>query len=163
MRYVYAFLCLIIMSIALVSCDSDSCETIDCGPYKTCVNGICVCEQGLEGDQCQIYSYEKFVGNYQVSESCAASTFPQGTQYVSDIIQDSRAIDRIYITQFANFGLTVEAVINGIYVTIPNQNQGSYNVEGSGEYNTATGRITIQYNLTSGSNSASCTAVFSPR
>jgi hypothetical protein len=141
----------------LSSCDPQSCEDVDCGPYKDCVGGDCVCPQGLEGDACEIYSYEKFIGNYQVSENCTTSTVqnPIYTLYITP----GNQIDRIVFNNFNNSGLSVEGVINGVYLQIPEQTTGSFTIEGSGDYNTATNRITINYNLIQSTNSSACTAI----
>jgi hypothetical protein len=160
MKYFSSILSLLLMMTILTSCDPQSCEDIDCGPYKNCVNSECVCPQGLEGDACEIYSYEKYVGYYQVSENCTSTTAPPNGIYNITIIQGND-IDKIVFTNFNNSGLSVEGVINGNYLSIPEQNVGSFTVDGGGEYNPVTNSLTIEYNLTQGSNYSGCTAVYS--
>lgn len=43
---IFSLLCL----AALAGCKENPCKEVDCGPYGTCENGVCVCEEGYTLD-----------------------------------------------------------------------------------------------------------------
>jgi hypothetical protein len=61
---------LLISLVAISSCSRDSCKHVTCPSNLECSHGACVCPDGYEGANCDTLSYKKFIGNYQVSESC---------------------------------------------------------------------------------------------
>ncbi|MDX2003161.1 MAG: hypothetical protein SFW35_12050 [Chitinophagales bacterium] len=160
MKAGFYIISLFTLSFLFSSCD-DACSTSDCGPYKECFNGECLCPQGFEGDACDIYSYEKYIGTYQVSENCTSTVTPANPPYTIYVTPGNQ-VDRIVLNNMSNLGLAVEAVINGNFLQIPAQTIGAYTIEGSGEYNSYTDRVTINFNVTQGSNYSGCTAICSP-
>lgn len=161
MRRYLQFIIPIIIVAFIYSCDTKSCDNVLCsGNNQTCVNGQCVCQQGYEGDFCDILSAQKFIGNYYVSENCSTTlNGPVNTSY-SCYITSGSAIDRIVINSFAQ-QYTVDAYINGNYISIPNQTVfGSTTIQGEGEFYPDLYRMTIQYEITQGSNFSSCTGIF---
>ncbi len=61
---------LFISLVAISSCSRDSCKHVTCPSNLECSHGGCVCPDGYEGTNCDTLSYKKYVGNYQVNESC---------------------------------------------------------------------------------------------
>ena len=78
MKSIYQFSCLLLMCfLLLAACDSDPCEGVNCdnGVCDT-VTGLCLCSRGYLRDSSDICNQtwtEKFVGNYNVSDSCTGS------------------------------------------------------------------------------------------
>lgn len=141
------------------SCGEKSCG--DCGPIKTCQQGQCLCPQGYEGDNCEILSYEKFIGSYQVYDSYSSTFNGQTSQGpYSDYISAGSSNDRIVFSNFENLGVSITAVINTNNIAIPNQTVGSLTVEGQGTYNTYTRTMTIQANLATQTNSTAATITY---
>lgn len=65
---------LLITLCAISSCSRDSCKHVSCPTNLECSHGACICPDGYEGANCDTLSYKKYLGNYQVSESC--NNFP---------------------------------------------------------------------------------------
>lgn len=146
------------------ACDRNSCNNVVCNdsPNSVCLDGQCACQQGYEGDFCDILSYEKYIGNYQVSENCqntlSGSTNQTYTMFISQ--SGGTQIDKILMQSFAG-NLTVEAFINGNFITIPDQSIfGNTRVSGTGQFIPAANRMTIDYAITQGSSYSECTGAF---
>ena len=57
--------------VTISACERKSCNNVVCPTGQSCVSGSCYCTDGLEGDNCDVYSYVKYVRSYNfVSESC---------------------------------------------------------------------------------------------
>ena len=148
----------------ITSCDRQSCEDVVCSANNsTCFEGQCFCALGYEGDLCEEFTFQKYVGNYQVSQNC--STTLQGNQnstYNSFITQGSD-IDRVTITSFAG-QYTVEAFFvigtDGNEVFIDQTVFGNTTIVGSGRFIPGVNRLEIDFNIESGSNFQQCTAIY---
>lgn len=53
------------------SCKKDRCTDVVCVNGGYCDGGNCVCPTGFEGDSCQNYSRNRWVGNYNGGDSCS--------------------------------------------------------------------------------------------
>ncbi len=152
------------ISLFLAACDRNSCEDVICPAMNsTCVNGQCVCQAGFEGEFCDIFSYQKYLGTYQVSESCTTTFtgFVNTPTYQASIGQGFR-VDLLTISNFANRGLPVDAtIVSANFLSITSQNSGAVQVSGGqGEFQQFANRIRFEYNYTVGNNFHSCTAIF---
>lgn len=49
-------------------CIEDNCTSVRCQNEGVCVQGVCSCLQGYEGDECDIQWYEKFQGAWTIAE-----------------------------------------------------------------------------------------------
>lgn len=69
------------VSIVFNSCDKKAikyndttlirpCDNVVCLNGASCVDGVCVCPKGYEGNKCEIKWSAKFTGNYQASDAC---------------------------------------------------------------------------------------------
>ncbi|MCB0533046.1 MAG: hypothetical protein H6574_04965 [Lewinellaceae bacterium] len=79
-KLVYLFALLGIMVMFAPACgDTDPCKDVDCGANGTCFEGVCVCNVGYEGGDCNTEWSEKFLGDYTAESSCNAGSTYQGT------------------------------------------------------------------------------------
>lgn len=138
--------------------DSDACKDVDCGTYGTCFDGDCVCDDGYEigaSGVCDTESRAKFIGNYNVSETCGgpADTYSSG-------ISNGTSVTQVTISNFGNSGLNVTANISGDELTVPSTDLviGGNTVTVSGSGTIVGNVLTLNYSA-SGAVSFSCTAV----
>ena len=122
----------------------------------TCDEGTCLCATGYEGTNCETEIRAKFLGSYNVSESCQSGNYT----FSMSVTSSSTGVSNIIINNFYGIGISVSATINGNSVTIPNQtinDQGlALTISGSGQLS---GNIlTLTYNISAGADSDSCTA-----
>ena len=104
------------------SCDKQTCENVVCSGNNTvCQNGQCVCANGFEGPNCDTYSFEKFIGNYQVSENCQNTLQGNTNNFYNMYITIGGNINTVVINNFLGFA-TVEATIIGNEIFISSQN-----------------------------------------
>lgn len=64
------FILFSITVIFLMACNSDPCEDKDCGEFGTCMEGVCICEQFYEGENCEKETRTRYIGNWISSISC---------------------------------------------------------------------------------------------
>jgi hypothetical protein len=135
----------------------DPCEEKVCSnPFHVCYNGSCGCPTGYEGDSCNVLSAIKFVGNYQVSETCLSQPGLNYTSNISYGFQDYEVI----ISNILGSGYQVEASVSGNYISIREQSFGSSRIVGEGTYQPLLNRIQFQYEYNFNGVSRSCTAYF---
>ncbi len=166
-RVIQAVVFTSIIVMFLPSCD-DSCADVVCTKANSiCVEGRCVCEAGYEGDDCDIESYLKYQGSYQVSENCLLSSGgSQPRSYSSSIYQYGSRIDIITINNIGGLGIAIDATIvdaTNLYIT--RQNAGLTTINGGqGRFelfggSSARVRLEYQYNVAN-SIAYDCTAIF---
>ena len=143
-----------------VNCQTmDPCFNVVCLNGGTCVSGICVCDTGYEGVDCGTESRTKFLGVYNVNESCTIT----GNAAYTVAITAGTQIDKVLIGNFWNvFAHAVVATVNGSSITIPSQEPDNDNffVQGSG---TISGNVlTMNYTVTDQTYglTATCTATW---
>ena len=162
MKQVIALGTIILTLLFVASCDDKSCDNVNCNnsANSECVNGRCQCIQGFEGEFCDEYSYMKYIGNYQASSNCRSTTQGNVTNPHNPYISQGNRIDQLLINGFEG-QYTVEAYINGNYITIPEQNIfGSISITGNGQFFPDSRRITFDYEIIQGSNFQSCSATY---
>ncbi len=141
------------------SCDKQTCENVLCNGNNTvCFQGQCVCAAGFEGPNCDTYSFEKFVGNYQVSENCENTLQGNTNNQYNMFISSGGNISTVVINSFLGFG-SVEATIIGNEIFIASQNLGATTVQGFGEFLVNQRQIRLEYSFSRGSEYAECTAI----
>ncbi len=141
----------------LTGCDPNrKCDKANCPPQTQCVQGQCLCPNGLEGEFCEILSYEKYLGTYQVSENCNPG---QGRQYTTTIIKQTSDLQTITLTNMLGLGLSAEALVSGDFLTIPNQRLGATSIQGDGIFNGNTQRIELRYQHDFNNQLNECTAL----
>lgn len=154
-------LCLLVSALLLASCESNPCKDVVCGTSGTCAEGTCTCDKGYEMDdnkQCNVAMRDKFVGNYNLSETCSTGS----DQYSVSIATSSQGIMKINITSLYNSSRTVTATLtDGEKFTIADNTPfGTGTIKGAGTYDASTKKITLSYTFTNASGTAdACTAV----
>jgi len=66
-KYFYQLLFIAVLIVAGCG-EDDPCKDVVCGP-GTCEEGTCVCPEGYEGSSCEIFTKEKYFGDYIASYS----------------------------------------------------------------------------------------------
>jgi hypothetical protein len=147
------------------SCERRSCTNVVCQPYETCFQGNCYCADGYEGANCATLSYQKFIGNYNVTETCNSSS-PNFFNYTSFITQGNY-INQIYLNGLFNMGVQAAAYIynttggaQGTFVEIPYQQQGAFAFSGQGTFDVLNNRLTVTFNYTFNGGSYQCIHTF---
>jgi hypothetical protein len=158
-------LCSALCILLLSQCDRRSCNDVVCGVNQGCSNGNCFCADGYEGSNCNIESYQKYVGTYQVYETCGGSSC-NFCNYTSYITPDGFDVRRININNVLNQGGSLLAVIRtdqsnqGNFLEVATQNLGGITVSGQGYFDSANNRLRLELNYTYNFNSFQCTQMF---
>ncbi|MCY7410083.1 MAG: hypothetical protein LH473_07405 [Chitinophagales bacterium] len=127
------------------SCNNNGTEcTIPCY-YGACVNNVCNCNYGFEGDSCTIRTVDRFIGNWDAFDSCQTNNYG----YTATISASSSVINEILITNFGQFGTSFVATgtVTGISITIPVQNVQGIVLSGAGTIDTAADEISITFSV----------------
>lgn len=161
------FLGLGMLFVVFTACPQDECKDKNCGDNGVCVEGICLCDDGYEQDAtgaCTVESRTKFLGTWSVAESCSNS----GDETYVAVNTNGTEITEVSIANF--YGLFTSPVIatvdgNNITITRDNPLGDDTFVEGSGTFDTATGKVTLNYTVSDESVSPAvtntCTSVWS--
>ncbi len=140
-----------VATIGMVSCTTDACKDVDCGLYGTCVEGDCVCDTGYEGVNCDTEERADFIGTYNVTEACTSGNYT----YAITVTTSATGVTSVIITNFGDYGVNVNATVNGDNLTIASQTVGGGTFSGTGQIS---GNIlTITYNVTAGTSTDDCT------
>lgn len=99
--------CCLSVSLLLTSCSSDVCEKISCKNNGVCVDGICACPYGYEGEFCENAWHDKFTGSWAVSETNNSDTTI--AKYDLNVV-NYRTQDTLFLLGFADSVDTVFAV-----------------------------------------------------
>ena len=111
------------------SCKTDETCTTPC-VFGTCVNNECNCNAGYEGDSCSELTTQKYIANWNASDTCDTNIY----NYVATISSSSTIANQFQITNFGRFGsaFVVTANVSGTSFTIPSQNVEGITLSGSG-------------------------------
>jgi hypothetical protein len=76
------------------SCERNACNNVTCFNGGSCNKGICRCELGYEGPQCQTLSTSRYIGGYAGYTEC-----DNGAQTIDSVFitQDTKAINYVYV------------------------------------------------------------------
>lgn len=141
------------------NCDSnDPCEGIECIDNAECIDGICDCIAGFEGDDCTTMWTTKMLGSWTQTDECDSGT------YVSDVIISSTGVANQL--QISNFGGLQDSPPVVVIITMTGANNWSmesqfvdgFDIAGTtlGSYNAAGDNLAISYTV----NGDACVAVF---
>ena len=111
--------------ISFFSCKKDDpCEGVTCLNGGTCAEGLgtCQCQSGYEGDSCEVFVLQSFLGVYQVTYQGCFTTSPNH----SVAIDQANTNSQIKIYDLGDFEcpggrIEVLADVEGTNVTIPSQ------------------------------------------
>jgi len=144
-------------AVTYTSCSKDKCSGITCSNVGTCSNGVCTCNTGYEGTNCETKSNAKFVGTFNAAESCGGTN---STPYQVTITADATDPTKLTVGNLGNYNcsggtITFDATVNLTTLTIA-ESKCSTQMNATGTYNT-NGSITITYTAIYGSNTDNCT------
>lgn len=169
MKKAFAFLftpllILLVFTAIVTGCEKTGCKNMVCGTHQVCYNGNCYCENGREGSACELYSLDRWTGNYMVTEFCYTGTSPAPYYYVT-ITAGSRQ-DAMLIYNIGNSGTTLDARIvtstvtsKGTHMSVYS-NSGSVEMQGEGDYNETTNQIIWDGTIKQGFDSRQCQLTF---
>jgi len=142
---------LLVFSLFAVFCLSS------CSKEEGCTNPLAdnFNAEAEEDDRSCILAREKFIGQYDVAETCPSGNF----SYAINIVTSSASENGVIINNFGEFGQPVNGTISGSNITIPSQNisvQGvAITLDGSGSI---TGNLlTINYTFNVSGAGQTCT------
>lgn len=101
---------LLIATISIFSCKKDACEDVVCFNEGICTDGNCDCPLGFEGEECELFTRDKMLGNFTLEDSCfgeSSSTNEWG------IGASANAYNEILINNFHLPAVNINAVITG--------------------------------------------------
>lgn len=111
-----------------------------------------VCDEGYEGDKCDVAIREKFIGQWQGQESCTVGS----DSYTLTIAASGSDILKITLNNVYNQTFTATATVDGTTFNVANQNVGgTVNVQGNGSVSGS--NISFQYTINDGTTSNTCT------
>lgn len=136
---------LVSMLAFLSSCEVDGCTNPNSENYDV---------DATQDDGSCILFREKFIGQYNVNETCPSGNY----NFIINVVSSSTSEDAIIINNLGDFGAAVNATVDGSAVTIPNQNitSGGFavSVNGSGAING--NLLTINYSYDFSGSGESC-------
>ncbi len=112
----FAFLCIVLNSCKKKAIEYNEttlirpCDGVVCFNGASCLDGLCVCPKGYEGNKCEIKWSDKFTGSYNATDDCNTG----GVVYNVNITPNP---DYAYKMRLYNLGVicpakTVDAEIN---------------------------------------------------
>ncbi len=134
-------------AVTFSSCKEDKCKAIVCAYGGVCSDGMCLCQSGYEGNQCETVTRQRYLGVWHVTED---GTYSTATQYSLSVAPGPN-ITELRIKNFRNsFVDEVQAFVKGDTVTIPNQVVNNQTVRGFGyivddKYYGTNGKIILRY------------------
>lgn len=154
------------IAVLISGCAGRNCKNVVCPAGQQCLDGGCYCNNGYEGADCNTLSYLKYVGNYNVSETCMNST-PQFLNYTCFVTNSPNVVNVIYINNLFNMGITAVAEIytdgatqQGTYILVRQQSQGGIQFDGTGNFDVQNNRMVINFNYTFNFGTYQCTHTF---
>lgn len=132
----------------------DACEDVTCLNGGTCIDGVCDCPSGYQGDSCNYETRSFYYGTYNVHDVCTITGVSDYTVNISEVPDD---LFKVRIANFSNsFSNYVFASINGNLISIGVQspdNDGRI-VSGSGSF--ANNTIQMSYTISGSSGTNVC-------
>lgn len=152
-----SFVFFLLLSVSCISCNkgSDKATTtikcVTCVNGGSCINDTCRCPAGYEGTTCQTQSRQKFVRDWEVTETSAVFgplNYVVFIQSNSNIDLSSVMINDLYQNSFGS----IEGHVSGDSIYIPTQTQSNKTVVGVGFIHSgnqgANSGITLRYQVT---------------
>ncbi|MDP5172664.1 MAG: calcium-binding EGF-like domain-containing protein [Bacteroidia bacterium] len=110
--------------VLVTSCKEDLCKDTVCLNGGTCLDGLgtCECQPGFEGDSCQVFTFERYLGIFEADYGSCVNTPPE---HRVGIAQESGA-NKLRITNLGDYAcpsgvLAVLADVSGTTLTMPEQ------------------------------------------
>ena len=134
------------------SCTPDPCKDVVCGTFGTCLEGDCLCDDGYELDAngaCNTEMRTKFIGTYQLAETCVDDTGAVTTwNYACNITASGVSVDKIIFNNLYDQNVSTTATVSGKSFTIASQAINNSTISGSGTINDGVNPIVISFTYT---------------
>lgn len=93
--------------------ETDPCKDVDCGPNGTCFEGTCECNDGFEGDACDVEWATKFLGSYLGQDVVTGGTAGNEGTYnlTTPAVVTKLSESKIRISNFGGFNSFLDADI----------------------------------------------------
>jgi hypothetical protein len=145
-RYTVA-LVVVLCSVAIYSCIKDACAGKVCNNGGVCVDAVCSCPDGFEGERCDAKWSDKFSGKWQMTDKFNFDTVSRtSTINVSGMIDP----DTFMIYQFADtINVRCTKTSHKVFRIIEDQKIDSFLTikSGNGTINTSTQTVTGLYSF----------------
>ena len=145
---------LILVAVAAIftiqSCGKDACKTVVCQNKGVCIAGICSCVPGYEGKNCDSVWSQKYVGNWQVSETLKDSAGALINQFSYTLVgQNGGQPSELLLYNLEGFVDSIYATMTSYRTfTFPAQTRfdGSFSLEnGNGSLNDSFDTVSMNY------------------
>ena len=155
MKYFKTLSLIFLLGIVLFNGCKDPCKDETC-KAGDCVTGVCFCDAGYEGENCETKSATKFLGTYSFVEYCDN---PDTTNLTIVVTEGQEVLGRVVFDNLFGYGVNVEGVVFDIYsIDIPEQNFENSTISGNAAINKEGTEIEIDYTVKFPNNSTiSCT------
>lgn len=148
MKKIQITLTISLLSLLIVSsCKDEPCDDVVCQNNGICIEGVCDCPPGFEGEFCEEFSRQKILGNFDVTSNCVGDSAETNTWAIG---ASASAFNEVLINNFHKPALNIVATItNPETLEISEQFIGgavSYTIAGSGTID-GDGQLSIQYTV----------------
>lgn len=128
----------IVATIGMVSCTTDACKDVECGDNGTCLEGVCICDAGYTGVNCDATWAEAFAGVYSGVDTC-------GFTYESTITVSTN-FNEINVSNAFGLAATAEATVSTeTGISFASQDVNGWTILGSGTLNGNV--LTVDYTI----------------
>ncbi|MFN0202192.1 MAG: hypothetical protein ACKVTZ_11765 [Bacteroidia bacterium] len=115
----YGYLFFLGFLFLITSCNRDACKEVSCMNGGFCNQGECLCPAGFEGEECEKWLLQRFLGTYLPTYDCV------NTELAVVIEQKPNHFDKLNITNLGDYAcneiIRLEARVQGDSIFIPLQ------------------------------------------
>ena len=149
----YLSVAVLFLAFAFSACEEDPCEGVVCLNGGTCVDGLgtCECQPGFEGDSCEVFTFQLFLGSFEADYGSCVDTPPEHRVG----IEQKDGEEKLLITGLGDYAcpggtLVIEGDVSGGNLTISEQvvdcGEIEYTFQGNGSVAGAV--VTINFTVT---------------
>ena len=148
MKEIRSILLIGVFALTLLSSCGDKCDDVTCQNDGICNDGTCECLVGFEGENCELFTRDKILGNFDLSTTCDDGSTPTDGWGIG---ASASAFNEVLINNFHQPAFNIIATItNDDALVIEEQfisSQGiGYTFTGTGTFE-ENGNVTIDYTV----------------